>query len=124
MKLVDKKELLKNPPKSEFDLVRDVMPDEIVVGIEGSPEDMIEREGMEVSKHILHASANLTHDAAEINNLIEENVELLGEEDIKTLKEVSGELKALSIKVQALATTYDEAEISNSARKALKKLLK
>lgn len=124
MKLLDKKELLKSPAKSEFDLVRDAMPDEIVVGVECSPEDMVEKEGMSVAKSILRHSAGLTHSAAEINGLIEENAELLAEEDIKALKEVTGELKALSLKVQSLAATYDEAEMSTSARKALKKLLK
>lgn len=123
MKLLDKKELLREQP-NEYDDIRAVMPEEIVVGVESSPEEFVEKEGLNVARSLLSYSADLTHGASHLDSIISENVELLGDDDIKALKEIVGELKAQSIKVQQIATTYDEAEVSSSARKALKKLLK
>ena len=123
MKLPDKRELMKEPI-SEFDKINAVLPSEIVVGVETDPESIVESQGMTVAHSLLRESAELTQDAASLDTLIGVNADLLADEDIKALKGVVSELKAAALTVQSLASTYDEAEMSDSARKAIKKLLR
>lgn len=102
-----------------------VAPDEMLAAIEPAfdPDDYVEAEGMRMSGLFIEFSTHLLRTVSDLTYFIKDNVDVLADKDITTIKEIMALLKSASAKLTAMSETYDEAKMSNTDRKALKKLL-
>ena len=111
--------------KSPTEKLEIIAPDEMLAAIEPTldPDDYVEAEGMKLSGVFIQFSTNLLYPVSDLAHFIEDKVDVLADKDIATLKEIMASLKSASAKLTAMSETYDEAKMSNTDRKALKKLL-
>lgn len=123
MDLPEKRKEMEAKPLTEK--LEIIAPDEMLAAIEPTldPDDYVEAEGMKLSGFFIQSSTDLLSVVSELTYFVKEKVDVLADKDIATIKEIMASLKSASAKLTAMSETYDEAKMSNTDRKALKKLL-
>lgn len=100
----------------------DVLPNMLVVECE-DPEQYVEQKGLDVASEITNISTEISRLTNHINHALKENLSIIADKDIDRIKEMSSQLKAMTVTLTEMATTYDEIPVYKTATKSLKKLL-
>lgn len=119
-----KKALKETPPKGEIELVQEVLPDAMVVGIEGSPEEYVEKEALRLSSELSSMAKDEAETIEEYTRRLSWILSQIAEEDAEKIKGVIADEREHQIIFTALSEKYDEAGVGKDAIKALEKLTK
>ena len=113
---------MKNDIKELRPSPEDVLPNMLVVECE-DPEQYVEQKGLDVASEITSISTDISLLTNRISRSLKDNLSIIADKDIDRIKEIASQLKAMSITLTEMATTYDEIPVYKTASKSLKKLL-
>lgn len=116
------REALKNKPKDEIDEIREVLPDEIIVGVEGDPEEYVEKQGLCLSATLNRLAADETLTVAEYNDELAHHLSEMSDEDADQFREIISDEKGHALWFQEMALKYDEINPSQDTKQAVRSL--
>ena len=101
----------------------EVLPEMMVVEVDDTKQ-YVERKGIETAECLSSLITAENHAVEHYQDVIKEQIDILSDKDIDELKKIIGQKKANIIILTEMASKYDDTDISKSAAKSLKKLLK
>lgn len=114
---------MKDAIKEVRDAIAPELPNMMVVAVD-SPEQYVDYQGLTVAQSINGLIHDITSLIGCTEQVIKENIDLMADKDIDTLKKIVSGAKADMLSLQEMSSTYDDIDVDKSAAKSLKKLLK
>ena len=101
----------------------EVLPEMMVVEVD-NPEQYVECKGLETANKLNELITGENHAIEHYQDVMKDQIDILADNDLEALKKMVGQMKANIIILTEMATKYDKTDVSKSAAKSLKKLLK
>lgn len=101
----------------------EVLPEMMVVEVDDT-DQYVEKKGLETAEEVNELIKAENHAIEKYQDVLKHQLEILSDSDVEQLKKMVSQKKANMIILTEMATKYDETEVSKSAARSLKKLLK